>query len=312
MLICISVIITAAIQHKAALIAERASWADPFLDDLLATINQIIQTYLGVDNSAQLREKTALLEVIRASSYEHLSKINTQMRRDYRQTPNRLAELYATLGFNKNWSGTKSKDQEATIDLLFAFKQNLTPSIRTEMVAKGINATRIDAVMANAQTLLDSNITQEAAKKLVPTLTEAANQAFNNIYDRAMDVAIISRQLFKDASIKDQFSYSKALAALNNQGIHTLKETDIDLVPSQTYIEADIALTAKTKVTFKANGPGVAVCRTQPFCDPANATMLVPDTETTLTKKEIKGSENKLVLTNTSGFNVTLHLKIEG
>lgn len=314
MLISISALTNAGIQHKTIIVAERSIWADPFLPNLLADINTAISTYLGVDNAAQLREKTSVLETVRTTSYDHLTKIKNQINRDYRANTSRRDELYRTLGYTQNWSGARSKDQESTIDLLYAFKQNLTPAIKTELVAKGINVTRLDDIIAQAQVLLDANITQETAKKLIPTLTEATTKAFNDIYDRAMDVAIISRQLFKDPTIQDQFSYSKVLSALNTGSLTTKYDGIKVIQPGSVLTLTEVKLTRKSKLSIllSNNVDGVYACRNTNGCYPSESLKLTSAVTVEVTKEDLQGDGDYLIISNPLAEEVEVKIKIQG
>lgn len=314
MLISISTITNAAIQHKATITAERTNWVDPFLPDLLDDINTTISTYLGVDNAAQLRAKTALLETIRTTTFDHLTKIKNQIKRDFRQDTPTRDEIYRTLGYTQHWSGVRSKDQEATIDLLFAFKQNLTPTLQTQLTAKGINPTRLSDIVAQAQTLLDANINQETSKKLVPTLTEAATLALNTIYDRAMDVAIISRQLFTDTTIKDQFSYTKTLAALNTANLTTKYEETIIIQPGTNHTVTQVKLTSRSRITLtlQYNLDGIYTCRNTNGCYPSESIKLIFEVPLILTKADLQGTGHYLIMANPLAENAKVLIKIQG
>lgn len=314
MLISISALATAAIQHKTFLATERATWAGTFLDDLLADINTTISTNLGVDNAIQLRAKTDLVEAARIVSYGHLTRINNQIDRDFRPDPSRRDELYKILGYKDHWSSTRKKNQEKSIELMFTFKQNLTPEIKAELVAKGISATRIDGVVAQAQTLLNANITQEVAKKLVPTLNEATIKAYNEIYARAMDVAIISRQLFAgQAAIQDQFSYTKTLAALGGNAL-TTKYDQIQIIQPGTLFTVPSKLTKKSRIflTLLYNLDGVYACRNTDGCYPSDSRKLQFEVTIELTKADLQGAGDYLIISNPLAENAKVQIKIQG
>ena len=128
MLIATSTILQAAISHQPFLVTKRATWLPAFFTTLETRLNTAISTYLGVDNAALLRSKTSIVTSLQGTAYSAVSDVKLQIDIDYKNDKPRLNELLTTLGYKQHWLLAQGKDQEALISLLFAFKQNLTPS----------------------------------------------------------------------------------------------------------------------------------------------------------------------------------------
>ena len=218
MLTATATIIQNAIDNKPFLQSKRATWADPFLEDLKTKIETTTDKYLGKDAAKQMRDATQIVINIQTQSLLDLSEIKVQIEQDFKNIPNQKTEILTNLGFVKYHNMAKSGDQEALVNLLFQFKTNLTPILNTEIVIKGTAQTTIDNIIGYANTLKTANITQEIFKGSRKEITDEAIKAFNEIYDQVISIAKISSNFYKTEKTKQQqFSYAKVIANLNNQ-----------------------------------------------------------------------------------------------
>ena len=62
MLTATSTIIGHAIDNKVFLIGKRATWADPFFDNVKVRIDKAFSDYLGVDNAKEMRLATIFIK----------------------------------------------------------------------------------------------------------------------------------------------------------------------------------------------------------------------------------------------------------
>jgi hypothetical protein len=216
MLITAATITESAISHKVFLQSKRANWADPFFDDFKAKIDIVIDKYLGVDSAKQLRESTLVVLGLQKNAMRDLAEVKVQIEADFKPNPEQRTEILKNLGFTKYYKAVAKKDQEALIDLLYQFKTNLTPALKTTISNEGTAETLLDAVVAYAEVLKNANITQESFKGSTKEITAEAVAAFNEIYDKVINIAVISAKFFKDKpEIKDQFSFTKVKNKLN-------------------------------------------------------------------------------------------------
>ncbi|MBM6497923.1 hypothetical protein [Flavobacterium macrobrachii] len=216
MLITAATINESAIKNKTFLQSKRANWADPFFEDFKAEIDKTIEDYLGADSAKQLRESTQIVLEIQANAMKDLAELKTQIDADFKSNPVQKTEILTTLGFNAHYKAVQSKDQEALISLLFQFKTNLTPNLRTKITDQGTAPATLDAIIAHAEQLKNANITQEGFKGTRKEITAEALTAFNAIYDKVINIAVISAKFYKDKpELKDQFSFTKVKNKLN-------------------------------------------------------------------------------------------------
>lgn len=211
MLTSLSTIVENAIKNKAALVAKRATWADPFLPNLKTRIDTVIQANLGVDSAKELRQATQALVAIQKTAIDKLGLFKVQIEQDFKKTPVRRDEILNLLGFASHYQNAyKNKSQDALIDLLYQFKKNMDAALKTEITAKGTDAASITEIIGFADTLKNSNVSQETFKSNRPTLSEQAIKTFNDLYDDVIAVGKISSRLFlQDKPLKESFSYTK-------------------------------------------------------------------------------------------------------
>lgn len=225
MLITASTIIENAIANKAILQAKRSTWADPFFDDIKNNIQTTTDNYLGKDAAKNMRQATQVVLSIQSNALIDLAELKVQIEQDFKSNSIQKTEILTQLGFVNYHKLAQKGDQEALINLLFQFKNNLTASLSSEIVSKGTAQTTLDNILNYGNTLKNASITQETYKGTRKEITAEAIMAFNSIYTEIISIAKISQNFFKtDKNKQAQFSFAKVSATLNSSST-TKKET---------------------------------------------------------------------------------------
>jgi hypothetical protein len=218
MLTTASVIIENAIANKTFLQTKRANWTDAFLDNIKTQIQTTTDTHLGKDAAKNMRQASQIVYTIQATAKTNLSILKIQIEEDYKTVPTQKTEILTQLGYSTYYKQVQKNDQEALVNQLFQYKNNLTPTLKADIIAKGTAAATLDTITAQAQTLKDANINQETFKGTRKEITEEAITAFNTIYDQIMTITKIARNFYKTQPLKkEQFSFAKVAANLNAQ-----------------------------------------------------------------------------------------------
>lgn len=198
--------------NQAELIAEQPEWKDPFIANYKKTVETFLKNNFGISSKTELKEATRLVISMQNHALDDLSMIKTQIQRNFRQDPIRKEVLLDLLGFKKFWVKANRKVQNELIGLVYAFVNNLSPELRTEIESKNVNKGRIDKVVGYHQTFAAANVTQETLKGSSKLDTEASVKALNEIYDTATDICQIGQKLFKaDKTRRDLFVFSKII-----------------------------------------------------------------------------------------------------
>jgi hypothetical protein len=196
--------------NKADLVAKRTTWEDPFFPDLETRIDNLVKKYIGVDSAKDLRNATILLKDIQAKALTKLGDVKAQIEADFVKEPTTKKELLTNLGFVTYYTQAANKNQEATVNLLFQFKQNMTDATKTKITSKGTAAATINEIITYADTLNDANVTQETFKSNRPNITEEAVKKFNDLYIDILAICKIAQRFYKDnISLKETFSFTK-------------------------------------------------------------------------------------------------------
>ncbi len=216
MVITIETIIDSAIANKTFLQSKRPAWADPFFETIKTEINDVAEKYLGADAAKKLRESTQALIAIQEPAISELSEVKIQIEVDFDDNPIRKKEILTQLGYTSHFKEAQKRDQEGLINLLYQFKTNLTPELKTEIVNKGTNEAQLDTIVAIAETLKAANVTQEGFKGTRPELTAEALNALNGVYNKVIGIAKIATRFYtKEKTKKDLFSFNKVSKKLN-------------------------------------------------------------------------------------------------
>ena len=217
MLIASSTIIESAITNKEFLTGKRATWADPFFDNLKTLIDTSIQTNLGIDGGKNLRQSTQAIKQVQVDAMKDLALFKVQFTEDFKKEKVRSTEIQTQLGITTYLKKAQAGDQEALISLLYQFKINMAPALSTEISSKGTDPKLISNIIGYADILKEANVNQETFKGSKKTVTAAALTDFNSIYDKVISIAKISSKLFiGQPEFQSQFSYSKVLKAMNS------------------------------------------------------------------------------------------------
>lgn len=217
MLMTSSTILETAITNQNELVPRRSTWAAPYFDNLKNRIDTAFKTHLGVDSAKDLRQSTQALLAIQKQAIKDLALAKVQMAEDFKKDPARRTEIFKQLGFTTYLKDAQRKDQEALINLLYMFQQNL-PGLRSEIEARGTDKATLSAITGYADTLKNANVSQESFKGSKKTVTAGALAEFNGIYDEVISICKIAAKFCSDQPhLKEQFSFSKVSKALNNK-----------------------------------------------------------------------------------------------
>lgn len=216
MLVSCSTIVESAIANKTFLQGKRTTWAGTFFEDLKTRIDNAVENYLGIDSAKQLRESTFTLTTIQKQAIKDLAEAKVQINEDFKKDKVKQQEVLTQLGFTAHHKEAQKGDQEALIQLLFKFKTNLTPALKTEITEKGTPAVLLETITTYAEQLKSADITQEGFKGTKKGITEEAVKEFNEIYDQVISIAKIANNFYKDQkNLKDLFSYNKVSKTLS-------------------------------------------------------------------------------------------------
>ena len=193
----------------------RSDWTESYANDFSARIDHATDGYLGTDTKRSLREATSKLNAIQQPARHDLSFFVTQVKSDFKKDGNTSAEILKTLGFTKNFRNVQLGKQDAMAELLYTFKLNMTPALRTAITAKGMSATLIDSIIGYANTYSDASITQEMLKGYSKEVTQEMQDVFNDIYDEIIGICKKASVYYQyDPLKKDMFTFSKVLSRM--------------------------------------------------------------------------------------------------
>ncbi len=215
--------------EKETFVNEDPRFADPFSSSFRDLVNNVLQVNYGIDTHEALKQQTQALNEQGGLAHDDLKMVKTQIERGFRSVGGKSQLVLNKLGFTAYWSKASNNNQAMLTALLLAFRNNLNPELRAELVQNGVNPTRIDRLIAAADSLTQGNITQETLKGTAKLDTEKTVLALNDIYDRAMDICAIGQELFKNDKLKkDMFVFSKLVKQQSAAGAGSNSGTEGD------------------------------------------------------------------------------------
>jgi len=194
----------------------RTNWTQVYVDQLSIKIDDSIENYLGLDKKKELRDATANLSSIQTPAIRDLSFLKTQIEVDFENEKHKKKNILKTLGFDKNLRKARLSDQEALIELLYAFKKGMKESLKNDIVEKGTNPELIDRIISYAGQLKQANVSQETKKETTKAVSEEATKAFNSIYDELIGICKIASSFYQyDPLKKKLFTFGKVISNMN-------------------------------------------------------------------------------------------------
>lgn len=160
-----------------------------------------------------MRDATSSLAAIQAPALRDLSFMKTQIEVDFEK---KAKDIIKKLGFDKNLRNVQKGDQEALIQLLYAFKKGMNENLKNQIVEKGTTLELIDRIIGYANQLKQANVTQETLKETTKEVSDEAVAIFNEIYDEIIGICKIASNFYQyDSLKKEQFTFSKVVANMN-------------------------------------------------------------------------------------------------
>lgn len=216
MLLASKTIVESLNANLADLSMVRTNWTQEYVTQLSSKIDDAIENYLGLDKKKELRNATANLSSIQTPAIRDLSFLKKQLQVDFAAEKPELKDMLRTLGFVKNLRKVQNSDQEALIELLYAFKKGMKESLKSEIVAKGTNSELIDRIINYADQMKLANVSQETQKETTKAVSEEATNAFNGIYSDVIGICKIASSFYQyDALKKELFTFGKVLSNMN-------------------------------------------------------------------------------------------------
>lgn len=194
----------------------RTNWTAEYAADFDGRIDQTIEKYLGTDVLKGLRDATAVLNALMVPARRDLSFVKSQIDEDFKDNSKKRNEILKNLGFTKNLRAVQNGDQEALIELLYAFKKNMTDKLKVEVTAKGMNPVLIDNIIQYADQIKNADSKQEGLKGTTKEISKEVISVFNTIYDEVIGICKFASSFYQYEPIKkEQFTFSKVVANMN-------------------------------------------------------------------------------------------------
>lgn len=210
MLMATGFIVDNAIAIAPKLTSARPKWTLSYFTDIKGQITGILEDNFGIRGTTSLREVTAALTTKEIAAKAMLQQAKTQIEVDFGKDETKSSHYLVTLGLTKV-KVIKNASQDATIEMLTIFRNNLTPEIEADLTAAGMSAATLNGIKALAKEFYEANALQEQKKVGSKETTATLNLQLNNLYDEVIGIAKIASTLLTDKADIEKFSYSRAL-----------------------------------------------------------------------------------------------------
>ena len=205
---------------KTFLKSKRSNWTDASLKALSDAVTAAFKDVLGIDGLGNQTKASKELYKAMEEVLPKLTSFKRQVEIDF-DDDNREKEILNSLGFGL-WKKVQTGSQEALVELLATFDENMTPALQTEITTAGTDVAYITSIRSYAATIRDKNIAQEGKKGERKTITNDGIVQLNKVYNDVMKVAKTAAILYTETNDKltaEKFSYAKTLATLTNNGV---------------------------------------------------------------------------------------------
>jgi len=215
MLVASNVVLGNFKKNKDQLIPRRKTWADPFAAELEGRIGNALDI-LGVNTRIDQTDTTRELVSKQSETLADLASFKIQLEVDFDDDPQKLKEIENKLGFSRYYNKARNDQQEALIQLLSTFKENMSPALRQEIEDAGIDGELIDQLIAMRDEINALNVRQESLKASAPKDTALNLEELNAIYKQVIGICKIAPRLLSEVpTASEDFSFTKILSRLN-------------------------------------------------------------------------------------------------
>lgn len=187
MVLTAATVIENAIANKLWLQSKREIWADPYFSTIMDQINAAIQAHLNEENVAALRKANQQMTDILPAAIETVTVAKSQFNKQYKDNPARKKDLLKQLGFKTYLKNIIGKNQKALVCFLHQFTTQLTPELKSELLADGITVEILDQICTLTERLADHSMMKNAPLGMPETSREALRD-FNTIYNKAVHI----------------------------------------------------------------------------------------------------------------------------
>lgn len=192
----------------------RSNWTPEYAADLTTRINSTTETYLGTDKKLPQRVATIEVHAIQAPAMRDLAFFKSQIVVDF---PLTSKEMLKTLGYDL-LPQVQKKNQEALIQMLYAFKSGMTEELKAQIVEKGTAPALIEKIVGYADQMKNAEVHQEVEKEGTKGVTAEAQKAFNDIYDEIIGICKIASKYYQYESLKKElFTFSIVVDKLSGK-----------------------------------------------------------------------------------------------
>ena len=215
MLVSSNVVLENFDHHLDQLIAKRISWKNPFAKNLQFKIDNALDI-LGVNTKVEQTKTTRELVTTQKQATDNLLTFKIQLEVDFEDDPDTLRQMENNLGFSRLYNAARSGEQEALIQLLSVFKQNMSPAIKKQIVQAGMNGEIIDELIDMRDQINKLNVKQEALKGSTVNDTALNVDELNAIHRQVIGICKIAPRLLPDVpTASEDFSFSRILNRLH-------------------------------------------------------------------------------------------------
>ena len=215
MLVSSNVVLENFDHHLDQLIAKRKSWKNPFAKNLQFKIDNALDI-LGVNTKVEQTKTTRELVTTQKQATDNLLTFKIQLEVDFEDDPDTLRQMENNLGFSRLYNAARSGEQEALIQLLSVFKQNMSPALKKKIVQAGMNGEIIDELIDMRDQINKLNIKQEALKGSTVNDTALNVDELNAIHRQVIGICKIAPRLLPDVpTASEDFSFSRILNRLH-------------------------------------------------------------------------------------------------
>jgi hypothetical protein len=190
----------------------QVNWNEEFATSFINEVDDVIDTFLGIDPQKKLRQATKTINEIHDSALGDLAALKKVLHVYFKKE---AKDIYKQLGYTKYHADAR-KDQEVIMSLLYAFREGMTEDLRTRIEEKGLSPAVIDRLLDYPNEIYEANVSQETLKSATKEITDEAVNHFNRIYHKAMDICKIASAFYVGNPIKkNQFTFSRIVRNLN-------------------------------------------------------------------------------------------------
>ncbi len=187
-------------------------WTEGFSNELLNRVDSAFDYYLGLESNRRIEDVRNKLNHIQAQALRAIAFLKTRIDIAYAFNERKKNEVLNKLGFRQYLQAVQDKDTTALLDILSRIHENLSDSIRKDLIKNPSDEAFLMRITQFATRLRKANLSQQSLMATKKAIAENALKTYRELVYTLLEISQMATSYYKkDPQKASMFDYSPEL-----------------------------------------------------------------------------------------------------